>query len=556
MRNYQPHLPKMEKSERIIILDMSQDTAYSPLNDRTGEALDVMLITVVIQGIVNRSSPKKIYFTHLGAGGVGKGDWSHQNFHEANYYLEDGMLPVKKEKPSLDKNQKYPVLKYLLDNYNTYIKGKIKIPVPGKIGNDSPIMAGITACGQGDFIPVTDAAQKVITELGYDFTCMADIRDMSEKEAFIWARDNYFTDKTNRKVFGYHCFRKDREVAPPVYFDYLIANRAFVHGLDLTEDENKNLLTTVLNSDNYNYGTPVMTYHEAFDIDYHFDQGFPLEISLVPNYTVHSSFPSKPENYTQSPEGKAHSVNKNTLYLGFYVTDGDSARYGQLFHYDFIRNSQNVCNHNRDLPLGFSISGICLDIFPNLLKWYSENTNNDKWEYIYTTLHGDGVPGSDKPDSVNAFKEITKNYIQNANGLFRGLNFFNTGNVEHEVAAAAGVDYWIRKYQGEKEEKVNWMYKNNIPSVNLAGPSQASSSESAIKAIRYAVAQVSEREPAFVLATCSDGGDYIYYNCSHCPFKIVEETAANLEKNPPDGRKIVYLTPRDLAATWKKYFKK
>lgn len=534
---YTPYAPKTSATASIKVFDLTKDLSY-----KSWAAKEAYMICTVIQGIVNRTSADKIYFTHSP---------QEHDFAPApadQYALDDGMIPVPRTTPTLDNTKTYPVLSYLLTNYASYIKGKVLIPdlSSPNADKDAAIMAAITACGIEDAIPVSTAMNTYIAAEGFTYTTKADTRSLgTAKNAFDWAYNNYFRANTSRQVIGHHsysAFGGGVNNQFGILYDYFVANRVFV--ICSSDDY---VLDKLLTSTNYTAGTPVfgLPLDEAVMAKL-IDRGYPFDICNVPNVSVTSSFPYNPSNVAQAaPAVTPSEINSNDAYVAFYVTDGDSMGFSSNFHYNLWRNSPE----RGKVPIGWSYNLFMNDLFPTMTEWRSNNNYNDKYELIADTCHVD-VP---KSTGYTRYTQYTKDSLLNSKDQFKIINvceFISVpekANFINDVNPDLFIDHYANVNGGNKVYFGN-TGSNRVLTTNMSGGTQDAGRDptNVANEIRAGVNSYRSGEPAFVLVCIGDGrgsGD-----CVSNVNAAVNQILAN-----PQGRNYHFVRPRDMVAAKKFY---
>jgi hypothetical protein len=535
-QTYQPYAPKMPATRSILVFDLTRDLA-----SQTWEAKEAYMISTVIQGIVNRTSAEKIYFTHSPQ----EHDWKPAPTDQ--FMLDDGIVPLPRTTPALDGTKKYPVLSYLLTHYQSFLKGKVwcqdfEMPNWDK---DSAIMAAITACGIEDAIPVTSGTDAYVRSEGLQLPVKADTRNLKTKsEAYQWAKANYFQAATSRKIVGFHsytAFPEQNYIADqfPIVYDYLIANRAFV----ICSDDAQ-VLDDLMNSNNYPSGAFVLGLptNEGMMVMME-DRGYPFEICNLPNLTVMSSFPTD-FNYKPTAPVAEPTIDPEGAYVAFFVTDGDSLGFSGSFHYDKIRNSPAKGAY----PMTWSTSILLNDLMPTYIKWRSENTCGDKYEIVADSFHV-SVPSE---YGYAPFLKFHQDVFANAKGLYKGaLNLFYTTPRYTHFVNDVQPDLFLAGYCGARNgNTVAWSYTGSRPvlTTRLSGGTQSQADSGGLleRAARTAIDSQPAGQPAFAIVTAGDArhsGDSV---------ACVKAAAEALNANP-GKRHWHILRVTDLTATYKKY---
>jgi len=535
------YLPKAAAAEKVLVLDLSKDLAA-----RDGEAKEAYMAITAIQGLVNRDSAIKVYLTHTPQ----EHDWTPFAADEA--WLSDGLIPVPREYPIVNNSRKYPVLSYLLDNYSSYIKGKVYTPNLSGAIVDCAVMAAITACGVEDAIPVTAAIGRYIELEGYDFTAKADTRSFSDNiSAFNWAYDNYFT-RTTRDFVGAHsytAFGGGTNDQFPIMYDYYIANRAFVFCLDANDQAERARIRQFLSTADYPAGTAVLglPVDEGQGITAMEESGYFLSIMYVPNLTVTSSFALEDIDIEEPPIPTAvKNIDNNTAYIAFYATDGDSMGFPTNFMYQKITTT----TYRGDVPIGWSINPQLLDLFPTLFGYYSKLNYGGFYQYVGNMNNG-GSPSTADSAAAAAYREKYQYYADNCNNMLRAINYFGSSAAGRTALVKQLNPYLlIQGYQGSTNgNDVTWsvLDDTDIVVTGLSGGTQGNANTNAlVSAIERVGSRKAAGQPAFTIICAGDG--------RHSGDNVTSiRNAINTVYGRNPSVNYVFLTPVDLAATWRVY---
>jgi hypothetical protein len=525
---YTPKMPKMAATTAIVTVDLATDLAA-----RSWEAKEDYIAITAIQGIVNRTSATKIYLLHT----CTEINWCVET---DQMKLDDSMFPVPRTAAVLPGGKKYPALSYLLQQYSSYIKGKVLYPsLPPSC--EGAVTAAITACGMEDAIPVSSAIDAYISGEGYSFAQKADTRTLTNNVAACdWAWANYYNTTTTKAFIGWHSFSVFGGTVNnqfPTYFDYFIACRAFCASLNANNASELTRINSLL--PNWPEGTPVMGIptDESKGLSAMESQSKYFMISYCPNMSVSSSFPSDATKFRQPKIPTADTVLNNGAYVGFYITDGDSYRFSVHHHYSSWRSADGA------IPVAWSTNPHLLDLFPTLIEWYSKHNFNDAYELVAdphdqcgTSILADGA----------AFGAAMKNYMENSNGVFRTFNAFNYDGKANILIPKINPYFMIRGYQGTTNgNAVTWytLSNNTITAVNLSGGTQyrATLSEM-VSAVKFVVDATAANTPAFVIICGDDMGNLADI-----------KTVCNQLQSNSNGRTYRFLRPQDIAATWRKW---
>jgi len=544
---YTPLFPKTPPTTSIIVLDMSHENAN---NWRDFEA---QVASLVIQGIVNRTSSEKIYFTNVSYPWRWQGEIDH-------FALANNLVPVPKTYPTIDTSKEFPVLSYLMQHYGSYIQGKIKYPAltgnqnGGLSGNyngtaNGAFTAALTAAGQTDAIPLSPHLETYLANEGYALSTVADTTGLTDSiTAHRWARDNYFTANTTRKFIAkFNLNAWNHYPADFVYadIDYWISSRAFVMNLDGNYPDQYDEILDFLVPSRYPYATPIIgdSSGEGEEIEAANNAGYPFMFGpSTANFSVFSSFPSDPSLLTAPPAPASYPVANNDAYVAFYFSEGDNLKADIGYHLESY--AQSIVNGQ--VPIAYTANPVFLDIFPTLLQYRSNNTQNGAIELMAD--YNDGMSPTVAAAQAPYISNL-KHYLDNTNGLFQSLSILGRasgGQQEYDIIDA--VDPLLTKlgYTGAYNgNTVTFQMRNNNFSV-VTTPSGATGNIDAAEieqAVRAVVDNTPPGQPAFVLVCAGDGvGRHALVKARDAMF--------NLQQNPL-GRNYRFVKPSEMATQYK-----
>ena len=542
-------LPKTAPTSAITVFDLSQE-----LTARSHASYEAYEACLAIQGIVNRSSSNKIFFTHSPI------EWSWnlsrsniRNLPFDQYWIDDGLIPVPVSQPSLNNSNTYPVLTYLLQTYGAYLKGMVMTPDANSAKNyDGARAAAYTACGILDAIPVSSAISAYLSGQGFSLAQLADTRQLTNNlMAFGWAWTNYFKPETSRQLAAFftpHGYGATYAAEFPAMADYWIANRVFVLCLDCSDPAQKSQALVFMNASNYPPGVPVfgVFYSEGTDVQTLENWGYPTDICGTPNFSVTSSFPSDVAKLT-GPSVNLPALDTNGVYVGFYVTDGDSISFTAQQHYYLWTRSPSRGKY----PIGWSANVQLLDLFPTLFQSLSRNNYTNKYELIADTWHVGWANSNGFAPFINRYKY----YHDNANGLFQTVNLTkwfssSTTSQMQDITTEAGFSEWLDGYSGGRGNVVAWSTfgAGNLVHAGMSGPTQGGASANSVaQAIRANVNAGQTGTPVFVTVCAGDGT--VTTDC----VGYVDQAVSNVLASPAPGRNYYWMRPSDVGAMWRKW---
>ncbi|HEY5586390.1 MAG TPA: hypothetical protein VIK78_18100 [Ruminiclostridium sp.] len=538
MINYQPILPKTSHCESILVLDLTHDKF-----NKTWEAKEALIASTTIQGIVNRTSNIKLYFINY----PNEHFWNppETDLHQIETL---GFFPVPYIYAKLDTKKKYPVLSYLMNNYGDFIKGKVIYPALSESVCDGAVMAALTVCGQTDSVMMSPAMDDYIKADGLKLSLIEDTTGLScNIDAFKWSKEKYFTAFTTRAFIGQHsytAFGGKAEDQFPSLYDYYIANKAFVFCLNGNVENEKTMLSDILNEKCYPYATPVigLPVDEGEGLKTIESEGYYFIIANVQNLSCTSSFSSDPSRLEPQPEPKAAQIRENGAYVAFYVTDGDSMAFSTVFHYDEMKNFHHF--ENIKVPVGWSFSPLLLDIYPSFVEW-TWKLAPDRFEMI-SDWHDQNY-GTLRKSNEKVWNKYCKTQIS----YLKAMGIYTTNDFEADDAYAKAVRpyYQIKCYQGEAGSSTDMSLVDGIVTSSMSGKTQCKDIAQTEYEINCVLENIPEGQPAFIMVCIGDGR--AAYGGGDIIFKVKNVMDRLLEK--PGKRDFNFMMPKDLAATFKNW---
>lgn len=536
-RNYQPMLPKVSPCEEIIAVDVMKDKSY-----HSWQAKEVLMVCTCIQGIVNRESAKKIYFT----GFPNEHDWDAPDTDRMQLELE-GFYPVDHTYAKLDMEKTYPALDYLLSEYKSYIKGAVACPELKYGVCDGAVMAAVTACGQLDAIPVSPWMEKYLEANGFYFTILDDTRHLTNNvEAFDWSYDKYFQGKGTARYAGHHSYNafggREQDQFPNLY-DYFIATKAFVFCLNGNHAEERAKLPKILNENNYPLATPVigLPVDEGEGLGTIEELGYYFIIMNVQNLSCTSGFESNPALIQKPPAPAVRKIEDNDIVMAFYVTDGDSCGHPACFHFDEWLN----CYQSDVAPVGWSFNPILLDVFPSLVYWrfrYKPELSENVMDW-----NDQRQMGTLRRSNTRAWKE----YCKQIGAYCAWTGIVTTNYFEGDISFCHLVEPLMQiKGYGSDLGNVSYVAQvDDTVSMTLTGTTPRHDPYELVQAVDKAIKENTEEgiSPQFILLTVGTG--HCQVGCGDMAYKT-EEVMRRLVRKYPD-KNFKFMLPRDLAASWK-----
>ena len=210
---------KTSQPTSVVVLDLAKERAAWPANQM--QINEVYLAILSIQGIINGSSSNKIYLVNGPNGWSDSGGAFNGTDNYDQWALDQGLVPATLTTPALDSSKAYPVLSYLVTNYQSYIHGKVLIPsystaigatqyTNGIAANaysipwnplcyiDNAVAAAATCAGRTGYMIASPLVETYVNGQGLSALPTIDCRSLTNQlEAFNWAYSNYFTSGVN-----------------------------------------------------------------------------------------------------------------------------------------------------------------------------------------------------------------------------------------------------------------------------------------------------------------------------------------------------------------------
>jgi hypothetical protein len=534
------YLPKNLPTRSVEVYDVSQDIAA-----QDWPAKEALLACTAIQGLVNRTSPHKIYFTHTPQAQY----W--QPFPADAAALADGMIPVARTAPRVDSSVKYPVLSHLAATYlGRYAKGAVRYPsLAGEVA-EGAVTAAVTAAGQLDLVPLSPAIEAYLTAEGYQLPVVQDTTGLTDNvTAYHWTKDRFLNEHTNRSVVGQHSFTAfgggvNRHV--PVLYDYFVSHRVFVFYLNANDPEQAALIPDLLNTDNFPLATPVigLPVDEGAGLTSIQEAGYYFTIAITPNTSVTSSFEVLP---APTRRARPAQLRDDAAYVAFYVTDGDSLGFSTNFHYEWWRGAKKGT-----VPIAWSFNPQLLDLFPTMLRWRTLHNAGGAYELVANFNDG-GAPVPQ--DARAAWMERYRTYLDAAGSSLETINYFylegTAGGDQVSEVVGRGRDLVLRKYcgtvPGDAKTGAYTLDGGSLLTIDLKGATQTGATVAEIEqAVRDAVAATPDGEPCFAAVCVGDA------RFQDVPANVAAVTGALLAA--PGGRDFQFVTPSCLAVTWHRWY--
>lgn len=549
---YAPILPVTAPATTFVVVNLKQDLPAAA--GFHSEAADAYVTLAAIQGIVNRTSRSKIFF----AGAPSTWDWKNERNREQQMIdagVYKGMVTL--STPPLDKGKKYPALSYLAANYKSLIRGKIKFQSTAVFAKkwedasewEGQLAAAVTAAGIEDAIPVTEAIDSYLQKEGINFTQKADVTSLTTRvAAFDWTYSNYFKPETNRKFVG---FSQIGMASTAADFDYFIACRAFVISLDPAKAAENQRLCQLLSPRNYPMqGTPTLgeVWSEAEYLGAVESMGHVATIMSVPNTSATSGLNHDPALITPGPTPKPLPLDKEGMYLAWSHGDGDAMYTTPNWMWPGSPGWGGGGADPENWPTvktGLDINPFWRDLNPAYFKWWASRCgSNFSLQFSMNDGGGKGMPATFI--GQECYQQIYKYYFDTVNGSVHGYRHFYSQGPENVYAHIDPYyvlnDWWgWPDFGGQNFKRVDG---TSVIYDFIKGPnphSQPAVPKELADSARKIASKCPAGTPCFAIMKTGSQEQYAK----------MAEAVRLLEQTPPAGRKMYFVTPRDLAATWK-----
>jgi hypothetical protein len=311
--------------------------------------------------------------------------------------------------------------------------------------------------------------------------------------------------------------------------DFVVAHRLFTYHLEITNDKEREHYADIVKE--YPPGTPVMGWaDERWADDLLMQLGyFMVPYISVENLTVQSSFPSTTGKQSAP---KPAEVDDNSVYIAFYVADGDNLLHTLVYEPDTIMTTQ----HLGQIPTTWVINPGIVDLAPRLFDWYQARMSTGDQEL--SAQIGDGHPGSDRYSGFSFYCDLTRRYLERA-GIHTLKQMAETEAVAWNIRPyAINSGYAGTEYRGVKPYEYHLDGETfHIGSIPL---------EDDVANIREIVRNAPKSQPLFLnIFSGTASGD--------APRRIKEAADALKSVEDQDGRRYVFLRTMDLAATYKEW---
>lgn len=405
-------------------MDFSLPRGCSPTKsllvaDMINDKMDGQIASCVLQGIVNRTSDRKIYVLHTYCRD-NRGNWDKYDrsgldkdgnlpetpfayqVQTAETWLKDCYSDIPSEKVVPCDDVDYPVTLKLIEEFKEYIKGLI---IFDPYLPDATIEAGTTIAGQTDGIVVSPWLADRLS--GYNFPVIEDLRNKFKTNiaCLDWLKANYFENANHDIAFTWSHMDLTPDSWGAANKDFVVANRLFTFYLDIHRREEQFKYPDILRM--YPEGTPVFGWTDELVADAYFCRlgYFMVPMISVENMTVHSSFePVKlePQDIEDLP------LEKDAVYIAFHIADGDNLLHSLIYEPNTIMKSENFGK----IPSTWVLNPILAEIAPRTMLWLRNKLDSVKDETASMT--GDGYPSSERRRGFKFYCDYCAHYMKMA----------------------------------------------------------------------------------------------------------------------------------------------
>lgn len=365
------------------------------VGDLKSDKMDGQIAACVLQGIVNKQSPEKIYIINTycydnKGGGPNQAQVSER-------FLTELYFDVSREINAIGNDPDRPGFSGLIHRFSKYIKGLI---ILDPRLDQATIEAATTIAGQTDGLVVSpEMAEKLASE----FPIIVDLQEFgfhSNIECLNWLLTHWMTGANRDFAFTWSHMTLDDKSWGAANKDYVVANRLFSYYLDVTDEEEKDYYRNVLK--HYAPGTPILGWTDERWADALFMK---LGYFMVPyisaeNMTVHASFPSAIGTVLQP---KPVPIYDNGVYISFFIADGDNLLHSMVYEPDIIMTTQRA----GIVPISWVINPGLIDLAPRLFDWYKKRIPDDE----LLAMVSDGHPLSDRFAAFEYYCNFAAGYM-------------------------------------------------------------------------------------------------------------------------------------------------
>ncbi len=462
---YPPVMRKTGPTEKIIVLDVARD--WRGHDQKTAQS--ALQAIACWQGLINRDAKTKIYLTNwpwrLHWKWLEKAAKQPNWKHPAEAALDDGLLPFPHQCASLEADEKFPALRWMLGNYGNVVKGKVLCPDANGAETSGARAAAVNVCTFEGALPLTETLDEYVEAQGLKWPLVADTRGMDNEQALEWSMARYMDDpRRNSTLVAYI---GDIGSNAPMMNDYFVATHTFAYFLRCqtlhdAEPEDR-LYDRITDVQHYPQGTPHIGPLEGGKAIQRLQKrGHTPVVGFVSNASVTSSIPLQSENFAPTPF-EAQAIDSNGLYIAWEVhDDGDAPDVMCNTMYADLRADPQTGT----FPAGIRINPYLIDWFPTQFGWFAGLDNTD----IVTSMNDGGASYTAAGQAL--WVETYRNFIARSNGSIKIINFF--GHEKQPFIEELGPPMVIAGYYGAPQGPQWSLYENGARTVHVIewGPAQ------------------------------------------------------------------------------------
>jgi hypothetical protein len=364
---------------------------------------DAILTARVIQGLVNRQSPDKIWLfnDNSTSGYTGSNGWNFQKV-----MLET--LPELKDLPRNNLPRQvgvngglHTILKYMTKSSPNLIKGWV-VWDPNLEEQVSLATSGaaVTIAAQKNYLPVSPQLKDLIESWGFSFPELLDLRDLKFKhdwQVLNWLVENYFATSNRKHQFLYSTgtnsyvgtnssedpapYESDTKLFEGV-IDYAVATNGFAFNIDVADANDDQALIKMLKQPGLIEGRagiigwvpthPGRNKVAEVPTGLGFRSYYVIGTSISSNWSVLGAFP---DSKVDLPDPKAYPVNKKDVFITWWIADGDNLDHTFKGMFGLFKQSPDFGQGG----ITWSISPVLAHLIPPVYNWYAKvlPVNND-----------------------------------------------------------------------------------------------------------------------------------------------------------------------------------
>lgn len=358
---------------------------------------DSILTSRVIQGLVNRESPDKIWLFNDNsmAAHVGSNSWDFQKV-----MLET--LPELKDLPRTNLPRQvgvngglHALLKYMTTNYPNLIKGWVvwdpKLEGQVRLATSG---AAVTIAAQKNYLAVSPKLKDLIESWGFSFPELLDLREFDFKhdwQVLNWLVNNYFATSNRKHQLLYNTgvnswdnpgpYESDKILSFGV-IDYAVATNGFAFNIDVADANDDRALINMFQQPGLIEGRAgiigwIPTHPERIKTSETPSILGPTSYYVIgtlssSNWSVLGAFP---DSQVDLPDPKAYPVDDKDVFITWWIADGDNLDHSFKGMFGLFKQSPNFGQRG----ITWSISPILAHLTPPLYNWYAQilPTEND-----------------------------------------------------------------------------------------------------------------------------------------------------------------------------------